>query len=436
MTLNKNNENKLVPKLRFPKFVNKGNWNACDLINTADKNIRWSFTGGPFGSNLKAEDYTENGIRIIQLQNIGDGEFIDENKIYTSVEKADELLSCNIYSDEIILSKMGDPVGRACIMPKHIARCLMASDGIRLVVDEKKYSKFFIYSLINSKQIRDAIERKSTGSTRKRIGLDELKKISLPISSLIEEQQKIADCLSSLDDVINAERQKLKVLKEHKKGLLQNLFPQEGEALPKLRFSEFLKNGKWDKKKLGEIGEFTGGGTPSKDNKSFWEGDIPWISSSDIDEESIYSFRISRFISEEALKISATKKVPANSVLLVSRVGVGKLAITYKPICTSQDFTNFTPNNQDLIFVAYCLKNQKETLLGFSQGMAIKGFTKDDISNLKIQMPSIKEQHKIASCLSSLDDLITAQNQKVEALKYHKKGLLQGLFPNVNEVNE
>ena len=144
-------KNKRIPELRFPEFVNEGEWIEKTLIDTADKKVKWSFTGGPFGSNLMASDYAASGIRIIQLQNIGDGVFNDDNKVYTSIEKADELLSCNIYSGDIIISKMGDPVGRACIIPDSLHRCIMASDGIRLVVDEKKHSKYFIYSLINSK---------------------------------------------------------------------------------------------------------------------------------------------------------------------------------------------------------------------------------------------------------------------------------------------
>lgn len=217
--------NSNLPKYRFPEFKNDGEWEEKKLGDLADKEVKWSFTGGPFGSNLKAEDYTTKGIRIIQLQNIGDGEFHDEYKIYTSIEKADELLSCNIYAGEIILSKMGDPVGRACIIPDDLKRCVMASDGIRLVVDEKKYSKYFIYSLINSKTVRESIESKATGSTRKRIGLVELKNIVLLIPHSIEEQQKIASCLWALDELIEAQAAKIEQLQQHKKGLMQNLFP-------------------------------------------------------------------------------------------------------------------------------------------------------------------------------------------------------------------
>lgn len=219
-------EGEKVPKLRFKEFEKDGEWVEKSLIDTADKKVKWSFTGGPFGSNLKASDYTSEGIRIIQLQNIGDGEFNDEYKIYTSEEKADELLSCNIYAGEIIISKMGDPVGRACIIPDNLKRCVMASDGIRLVVNETKYSKYFVYSLINSKPIREAIENKATGSTRKRIGLDELRNVELIMPKSLTEQTKIANCLSSLDKSIVAQKLKIEQLKQHKKGLMQGLFPK------------------------------------------------------------------------------------------------------------------------------------------------------------------------------------------------------------------
>ncbi|MCC5918304.1 MAG: restriction endonuclease subunit S [Cryomorphaceae bacterium] len=219
-------EGETVPKVRFKEFEKDGEWVEKTLIDTADKKVKWSFTGGPFGSNLMASDYKESGFRIIQLQNIGDGVFNDDNKIYASIEKADELLSCNIYAGDIIISKMGDPVGRACIIPDNLHRCIMASDGIRLVVDETKYSKYFIYSLINSKRIREAIDRRATGSTRKRIGLDILREIELIVPKSLKEQQKIASCLSSLDTLITAQAEKIEQLQQHKKGLMQGLFPK------------------------------------------------------------------------------------------------------------------------------------------------------------------------------------------------------------------
>jgi type I restriction enzyme S subunit len=222
-------EGKTLPEWRFPEYRNSGEWKAISLIDVTDRNKKWSFSGGPFGSNLKASDYTSDGIRVIQLQNIGDGKFIDTYKIFTSERKADDLLSCNIYPNEIIISKMGDPVGRACLIPDTYARYLMCSDGIRLVVDENDYVKYFIYSLLNSTAFRSTIEDNSTGSTRKRIGLDVLKNLTMFVPKK-PEQQKIADCLSSLDDLIAEEDKKLEALKTHKKGLMQGIFPSIEEV--------------------------------------------------------------------------------------------------------------------------------------------------------------------------------------------------------------
>jgi len=217
-------EGETLPKLRFPVFQDAGEWEKIKLIDVTNKKIKWSFIGGPFGSNLKSSDYVAHGIRIIQLQNIGDAQFHDDYKIFTTEQKANELLSYNIYPGEIILSKMGDPVGRACLIPNKHARYLMCSDGIRLVIDEQLFSKYFIFSLINSIYFRDLVEQTATGSTRKRIGLDDLKNLPMVVPKL-KEQQKIADCLSSIDELITAQTQKLGTLKTHKKALMQQLFP-------------------------------------------------------------------------------------------------------------------------------------------------------------------------------------------------------------------
>jgi type I restriction enzyme, S subunit len=230
-TMKKNSESrKFLPKLRFPEFRDAAAWSDKALIDVADKSVRWSFVGGPFGSSLKSSDYTTTGVRIIQLQNIGDGEFLDQYKIYTSEGKAEELLSNNIYPGDILISKMGDPVGRACLVPQTERKYVMCSDGIRLNVDEGENVKYFVYSLINSPPIRSSIERASTGSTRKRIGMDELRNLSIPIPEK-DEQQKVADCLASLDALIAAEAEKLAALKAYKTALMQQLFPSPLETV-------------------------------------------------------------------------------------------------------------------------------------------------------------------------------------------------------------
>jgi len=200
----------------------KEGWVVKKLGEVADSNIKWSFSGGPFGSNLKSSDYTEEGIRIIQLQNIGDGSFINDSTVYTSATKADELISCNIYPEEIILSKMGDPVARACIIPNFHDRYLMCSDGIRLSVDKNEYNPYFIYTYINSPIFRILADNASTGSTRKRIGLNELRNLELTVPHLLQ-QTHIATILSDMGAEIAALETKLTKYKQIKQGMMQNL---------------------------------------------------------------------------------------------------------------------------------------------------------------------------------------------------------------------
>ena len=197
-------------------------WDVCTFIDIADKKVKWSITGGPFGSNLKAEHYKEEGIRIIQLQNIGDGEFRDTSKIYTSTDKADELIACNIFPNEIILSKMGDPVARACNIPDTEKRWLMGSDGIRLVVDESQYDKRFVLDYINYSTFRNLAISRSTGSTRRRIGLVDLKKIPF-IKLPLPEQQKIANILNTWDKAIATQEKLITQKQALKNGLMQQL---------------------------------------------------------------------------------------------------------------------------------------------------------------------------------------------------------------------
>jgi len=206
------------------KWVGKipEHWLKKDLNHTHTSE-RYSFTGGPFGSDLKHNEYTKKGVRIIQLQNIGIGNFIDNYKIYTSEKKADELSSCNIYPGDIIIAKMADPVARACIMPIIADRYLMASDGIRLKVDTQKFSTEFIVYSLNSAYFKYQAELNSTGTTRLRIGLGALRKMKL-ITPPLTEQKTIANFLdhktAQIDESISKRKQLIKLLKEERKAII------------------------------------------------------------------------------------------------------------------------------------------------------------------------------------------------------------------------
>lgn len=205
--------------------------------------------------------------------------------------------------------------------------------------------------------------------------------------------------------------------------------------IPELRFPEFKYDGTWIANQIADLGHFLGGGTPDRSKPEYWAGNIPWISSSDINEDDIHTISFTRFINDLSVKESAVKIIPIGSVLFVSRVGVGKLAINKVELCTSQDFTSFVPNKEVLnYFVGYFFSSNKNFLESLNQGTSIKGFSKSDFEKFQLPYPkNITEQQKIASFLRSIDELIAAETAYLTSLQNHKKGLMQKLFPQEGE---
>lgn len=197
---------------------------------------------------------------------------------------------------------------------------------------------------------------------------------------------------------------------------------------PKIRFKGY--NEDWEQRKLGEIATETyGGGTPKTSNEEFWKGDIPWIQSSDLIDECLFDVRPRKCISQEAVSKSATKLVPQNSIAIVTRVGVGKLAFMPFSYATSQDFLSLSGLKIDPEFTVYALYKMMQSVSNEVQGTSIKGVTKDELLAKKITFPSCNEQKKIGAYLHSLDNLITLHQHKCDEMKRLKKYMLQKMFP-------
>ena len=193
----------------------------------------------------------------------------------------------------------------------------------------------------------------------------------------------------------------------------------------------------WETSKLSELTTFVGGGAPSTKNRSYWEGNIPWISSSDVSDEGIYNIFVKKFINEESINNSATKLIPKDSILVVTRVGVGKLAINTVEICTSQDFTNLINIKINKKFLAFYLKELINKNLKNTQGTSIKGITTKELGNYEIFSNNILEQQKIAEILDCATRQVELQEQLVDKLKVQKKALMQKLLtpqPDWQEV--
>ncbi|MDG6112434.1 restriction endonuclease subunit S [Lactococcus formosensis] len=202
---------------------------------------------------------------------------------------------------------------------------------------------------------------------------------------------------------------------------------------PELRFKGFSDD--WEQRKLGELSDnIFGGGTPKTSIPEYWEGTIPWIQSSDLNTDELFNIAPNKYITDIAVKDSATKLVPANSIAIVTRVGVGKLAFMPFQYATSQDFLSLSNLNIDNIFSIFSIYRILQKELKNIQGTSIKGITKPDLLAKTISVPiKMEEQKKIGTFFKQLDNTITLHQRKLDKLKQLKQGYLQKLFPNLGE---
>jgi type I restriction enzyme S subunit len=410
--MSKHNDHTLVPKLRFQEFVGDGAWdyqNGDELFEPiANKN---------HSSNLPI-------LAITQEQGAIPRELIDYHvsvtdksvESYKVVEIGDFIISLRSFQGGIEYSYYHGLCSPAYIILRK---------KIKL---ENDFYRHYFKSVPFIRDLNKNLEGIRDG---KMISYKQFSEILLPIPSP-QEQQKIAACLSSLDTLISAESQKLELLKTHKKGLLQNLFPQAGESVPRLRFEEFLGSGDWESDTLTNLARFRRGSFPQPYGLPKWYDDklgMPFIQVFDVGEEFSLKAKTKNKISSLAADQSVF--VSKGSLIVTIQGTIGRVAITQydayvdRTLLIFEDFFKDT----DMSFFAYIVFLIFEIEKQKAPGGIIKTITKEVLGNFIVKVPSKPEQQKIASCLSSLDDLISAQGKKLEALKRHKQGLLQGLFP-------
>ncbi|MDH1487705.1 restriction endonuclease subunit S [Acinetobacter johnsonii] len=407
-----------VPKLRFKEFSEDYNFSKFQEASI-------QIIDGDRGNNYpKSDDFYDNEYCLfLNAGNVTKSGFKFESTQFINKEKDALLRKGKLQKNDLVITTRGT-VGNIAYFDESIPfENIRINSGMVIVRSEIDLEPIYLNQFLKSDLFEKWLEKNVFGSAQPQLTVKLLNSISISYPSK-EEQTKIASFLSAVDEKISQLTEKHALLSQYKQGMMQKLFSQQ------LRFkaddgSEF---GEWETTTLGQTGKFIGGGTPSKENSEFWEGSIPWISSSDLTEESIFKINITRFISQNALNQSATKLVPANSILIVSRVGVGKVAITPNEICTSQDFTSLTLHKGSSIFFAYLIKSLTPYLLEMNQGTSIKGFIKDDLANLELKIPCIEEQTKIANFLSAIDQKIEVVAQQIEQAKTWKKGLLQQMF--------
>ena len=398
---------KLMPELRFPEFEEQAMWEEKTLESIAEVN--------PKSSELPDE------FVYVDLESVENGTL---QKMRTIQKKIAPSRAQRLLKDKDVIFQMVRPYQKNNFyFKKNDDIDYVASTGYAQL--RAIESSLYLYHFLHTDNFISKVLEKCTGSNYPAINSSHLSSILVQIPKP-QEQQKIASCLSTLDEAITAHSQKLDLLKEHKKGLMQNLFPQEGERVPKFRFKEFEKDGEWVEKILSEVADYENGKAHEQDIKE--NGNFVVVNSKFISTDGQVAKN-----SNKAYCLSAKGDI----LMVLSDIPNGRAIAKCFYVKEDNRFTvnqricKITANKCDSLFLYYVM-NRNPYFLSFDDGVKQTNLRNDDVQSFRFLVSiDLKEQQKIASCLSSLDALIAAQAEKIEQLKLHKKGLMQGLFPKI-----
>lgn len=418
--MKKENEIKtVVPTLRFPRFQDTEGWKEyilCDFLLEQPR----------YGINAPAVPFQEELPTYIRITDISEnGYFLPNPKVSVNQYAVSDFY---LKIGDLVFARTGASVGKCYQYKEEDGKLVFAGFLIKVSPDQTRLSSDFLFQFTFTQQYWKWIDLTSTRSGQPGINSKELASMELYLP-VKDEQQKIADCLSSLDELIEATAQKVEALKGHKKGLMQRLFPEEGKDVPDLRFPEFQGKKEWDKKQIKDFGEVITGNTPSKKEEKYWNGDFVWVTAQDFK---------GKYINDSILKLTKLGKdrarvIPKNSVLITCIASIGLNAINKVECSTNQQINTICCNQEyNYEYVYYLVTYNTKNLKQLAGQTAVPIITKKSFEEFEVYaIENYDEQQKIADCLSSLDELIEVISRKVEILKEHKKGLIQQLFPKI-----
>ncbi|HRK77719.1 MAG TPA: restriction endonuclease subunit S [Thiobacillus sp.] len=412
----------LVPKLRFPVFREAEEWSQRRLGSVGQLTR---------GLTYSSDDVVPAGLLVLRSTNIQDGSLIlDQDLVFVGKPCPDALRLER--GDIVICMSNGSKalVGKSCEYSGDFDGDITVGAFCSFFRPALPFAKLAFHLNSYQKYIADLI----TGGNINNLTNSILEEFSFPIPSSSAEQQKIAECLRSVDELMAAQARKVDALKTHKKGLMQQLFPREGETQPRLRFPEFRKAGAWKLRKIGDMLVETQRPIELFDDAEYRLVTVKRRYGGLISRGIMKGREIlvrSQFVVRAGDFLISKRQIVHNACGLVTRELDGSVVsneysvLTPKPGCSIEFFSWFAM--QPAVSASF---------MNCSVGIVIEKMLFKLPAWLKqaFLFPSLPEQHRIASCLSSLDALITAETQKLETLKTHKKGLMQQLFPSPEEV--
>ena len=402
-----------VPKLRFPGFADP--WEQRKALHLASYSK---------GKGYSKDDLTESGTPVILYGRL-------YTKYESVIEEVDTFVDASndgIYShgDEVIVPASGETA-------EDIARAsAVAQPGVLLGGDlnilrpNKSITSLFMALSLSNGTAQKELSKRAQGKSVVHVHNSDIQDVTISYPT-IDEQTQIGAFFRSLDSLITLHQRKLDHLKEMKKGLLQKMFPKNGESIPELRFPGFADP--WEQRKLGEIAEIVGGGTPNTSVEEYWVGDIDWYTPAELGDRRYVDSSL-RKITQAGYDNSSARMLPANrTILFTSRAGIGNTAILCSSACTNQGFQSLVVGDSADVDFIYSLsddiKRKAEIKASGSTFLEISG---KRLTEIEVLAPALVEQVQIGSFFRQLDSLIALHQRKLDHLKQMKKGLLQQMF--------
>jgi type I restriction enzyme, S subunit len=437
----KESKKALVPKLRFPEFLGSAEWKAkrMDSLYSFMRNNTLSRDKLNYeAGTAKNIHYGDIHTKFSTLFDITKERvpYINLTEGLPDIDSDDYCVEGDlVFADS---SEDTNDVGKCIEIVRLDKQHLLA--GQHTILARQRNGEFVIGfggSVFQSARVRSQIQHEAQGTKVYAISPTRLARIEVAYPSEEDEQQRIADCLSSLDELIAVQGRKVEALKTYKRGLMQQLFPREGETLPRLRFPEFRDAPEWEEALLGDLFDTSSGGTPDRTKREYWNGDIPWVTTSLVDFNVIA--KADEFISELGLDNSSAKVFPKGTVLIAmygQGITRGKVAVLGIPAATNQACAAILPNDEvdsGFTFVSLCGRYEEMRKLSNSGGQ--ENLSQALIRALPFRYPKdVEEQTRVVECFSEIDTLIVGEGGKLDALKLHKEGLMQQLFPSVEDT--
>ena len=402
-----------APAIRFKGFSDA--WEQRKAIDIADYSK---------GNGYSKGDLTDSGTPIILYGRL-------YTKYQFAISEVDTFAvprNGAVYSqgNEVIVPASGETaedIARASAVEK--SGVLLGGD-LNILRPFDFINPLFLALAISNGEPQKELAKKAQGKSVVHIHNTDIQEVTIAYPSRTE-QDRIVSVFRQLDNLITLHQRKFEKLTNVKKSMLEKMFPQNGSSYPEIRFKGFTDP--WEQRKVSDLAEKTyGGGTPTTSNEAYWNGDIPWIQSSDVVDGKLLGVEPRKWITQDGLNNSAAQLIPGNSIAIITRVGVGKLAFMPYSYATSQDFLSLSKLNAEPLFTVYACYKKLQSELNAVQGTSIKGITKDELLAKNIMVPRYAEQQQIGAFFKQLDHLITLHQRELEKLQNIKKSMLEKMF--------